>query len=162
MRMGYLPIQLVLGVSVYSLGLVGGITSSFKRLVRGEINELTTMIYAARENAIGKITRDAVACGADDVAGIKTYVYEIGGGMIEFMAIGTAVKRIPGIGPLSPALPPQAIIEDRATYYNAAQTDLAVNVSRQGRSNRKRQIKKDSGPTSWWDVIKFVIRIAGG
>jgi uncharacterized protein YbjQ (UPF0145 family) len=161
-QMGYMPIQLVLGVSVYSLGLVGGITSSFKRLVRGEINELTTLIYEARENAISKITRDAVACGADDVAGIKTYVYEIGGGMIEFMAIGTAVKRIPGISTLSPALPPQAIIEDKDTFYNAAETDLTVDVSQRGRSNRKRAVKKDSGPTSWWDVVKIIIRIAGG
>ena len=50
-----------------------GITSSLKRLVRGEIDELTTLIYEARENAIRKIQQDAAACGADDVAGIKTY-----------------------------------------------------------------------------------------
>src|SRR6476620_10847625 len=33
-HLGYMPIQLVLGVSVYSLGLVGGITAAFKGLKR--------------------------------------------------------------------------------------------------------------------------------
>jgi uncharacterized protein YbjQ (UPF0145 family) len=161
-QMGYMPVQLVLGVSVYSLGLAGRITSSLKRLARGEIRELTDLIYEARENAIGKIQRDAQACGADDVAGIKTYVYEIGGGLIEFMAMGTAVKRMPRIGTLSSTLPPQAIIEDKDTFINAAETALAVDVSQQGRSNRSRQVKKDTGPVSLWDIVKVILRIAGG
>ena len=29
------------------------------------------------------------------MAGIKTYVYDLGGGLIEFLAIGTAVKKVP-------------------------------------------------------------------
>ena len=49
------------------------------------------------------------AIGADDVLGIKTYIYNIGDGVIEFLAIGTAVKRIEGIAPYSEALPVQAI-----------------------------------------------------
>jgi uncharacterized protein YbjQ (UPF0145 family) len=161
-QMGYMPIQLVLGVSVYSLGLAGRITSSLKRLARGEIQELTNLIYEARENAINRLQRDAQACGADDVAGIKTYVYEIGGGLIEFMALGTAVKRMPGTGTLSPALPPQAIIDDKNTFINVAESALGVEVSQQGRTNRKREVKKDTGPVSWWDIIKIIIRIAGG
>jgi len=161
-QMGYMPVELVLGVSVYSLGLAGRITSSIKRLARGEIQELTNLIYEARENAIGRLQRDAQACGADDVAGIKTYVYEIGGGLIEFMALGTAVKRMPGIGTLSPALPPQAIIDDKNTFINVAESALGVEVSQGGRTNRKREVKKDTGPVSWWDVVKIIIRVAGG
>lgn len=53
-HLGYVPLKLVLGVSVYSLGFVGGITSAFKSFVRGEINELTTLIYEAREQAFTK------------------------------------------------------------------------------------------------------------
>jgi hypothetical protein len=34
------------------------------------------------------------------------------------MAIGTAVKRVPGAQPLSPALPPQAIIKDKDTWVS--------------------------------------------
>ena len=133
-HIGYMPIQLVLGVSVYSLGFVGGITSAFKALARGEIPELTTLIYEARENAIARIAKDATACGADDVVGIKTYVYQLGGGIIEFMAIGTAVKKMSGITTLSPTLPPQAIIQDKDTFMNAAEFAVGTNLNQRAGS----------------------------
>ena len=117
---GYMPIQLVLGVSVYSLGWVGGITSFFKSFVRGEIRELTTLIYEAREEALKHIAKDAERCGADQVVGIKTYVYDLGGGIIEFMAIGTAVKKMSGVETVSEMLLPQAIIRDQDTFINTA------------------------------------------
>lgn len=127
--MGYMPVELVLGVSVYSLGLVGGITSAFKSLARGEINELTTLIYQARENAISKIKADAKKCNADSVVGIKTYVYKLGSGIIEFMAVGTAVKKIPGLSTISTTLPPQAIIKDRDTFINTAELSVGVDLN---------------------------------
>lgn len=161
-RLGYVPIQLLLGVSVYSLGLVGGITSAFKALARGEISELTTLIYEARENAIGQITRDAAACGADDVAGVKTYVYDLGGGLIEFLAIGTAVKRLPGIGTVSEDLPPQTIIQDKDTFLNTAETALSAGLTQRQRTNRKQDSKQGRGPVSWKDVIDIILRVAGG
>ncbi len=129
--MGYMPVQLVLGVSVYSLGFVGGITAALKGLGRGEISELTSLIYEARENAIARIAADATACGADDVVGVKTNVYQLGGGLIEFLAIGTAVKRIPGLTTVSEQLPPQAIIRDRDTFINTAETALGTNLNQQ-------------------------------
>ncbi len=141
-NMGYMPIQLVLGVSVYSLGLVGGITAAFKSLGRGEISELTSLIYEAREHAIAKIAEDATACGADDVVGIKTNVYQLGGGIIEFMAIGTAVKRMPGVTTLSPTLPPQAIIRDKDTFVNTAETALGSNLN-QGTKRAGSSISSD-------------------
>lgn len=128
-KMGYMPIQLVLGVSVYSLGIVGGITAAFKGLARGEINELTTLIYEARENAIGRIAADAQACGADDVVGVKTNVYQLGSGIIEFMAIGTAVKRMDCAHTDSDQLPPQAIIRDKDTLINTAETALGTSLN---------------------------------
>jgi uncharacterized protein YbjQ (UPF0145 family) len=131
-HMGYVPIQLLLGVSVYSLGLVGGITAAFKSLGRGEISELTSLIYEARENAIARMATDAQACGADDVVGIKTNVYQLGSGIIEFMAIGTAVKRMPGVTTVSPVLPPQAIIRDKDTFVNTAETALGSNLNQGG------------------------------
>ena len=66
------------------------------RSARGEIKELTTLIYDAREHAIGLIRDEAEDIGADDVVGIKTHIHEMGS-LIEFMAIGTAVKKFPGI-----------------------------------------------------------------
>ncbi|MCE7871587.1 hypothetical protein DYH09_14585 [bacterium CPR1] len=128
-HLGYMPIQLVLGVSVYSLGLAGGIMAAFKSLVRGEISELTTMIYDARENAVARVARDAAACGADDVVGLKTYVYQLGGGIIELMVLGTAVKKMEGIKTLNDSLPPQAIIKDKDTFFNASVLSTANNLN---------------------------------
>lgn len=129
-HMGYMPIQLVLGVSVYSVGLVGGIASALKSLARGEINELTTLIYDARENSINLIKKDAEASGADDVMGVKTYVYELGGGIIEFMAMGTAVKKMEGLSTHSDALPPQAVMKDKDTFINVAEFSMGANLNK--------------------------------
>ena len=120
-NIGYMPLQLVMGVSVYSVGVMGGLKSAFQAFVRGEISDLTTLIYSARENALAHIARDAQSCGADDVVGIKTYVYNLGSGMIEFLAIGTAVKKMNGLTTQTPTLPAQAIIRDKDTYINTVE-----------------------------------------
>jgi len=133
MSMGYMPLKLVMGVSVYSLGIVGGISSMLKGFARGEIDELTTLIYDARENALGKIASEASAIGADDVLGIKTNVYHIGNGIIEFMAIGTAVKKMDGLSTASPQLLPQAIIRDKDTFFNTAEMAVGTNLSQSNR-----------------------------
>ncbi len=114
-NLGYAPMKLVLGTAVYSLGVIGGLLAAFKSLARGEISDLTSLIYDAREHALGLLRREADALGADDVVGIRTHVHEFQG-LIEFMAIGTAVKRVPGIRTVSPTLPAQAIICDRETW----------------------------------------------
>jgi uncharacterized protein YbjQ (UPF0145 family) len=108
----------VLGTAVYSLGLVGGLMAAFKSIARGEIGELTSLIYEAREHAIGLIRDEARAIGADDVVGITTHIHELGS-LIEFMAIGTAVKRHAGATPLTPTLPVQAIIRDKDTWISS-------------------------------------------
>ncbi len=130
-KMGYMPMRLLLGTSVYSLGLVRGITSALKSFVRGEINELTRLIYDARENALAIINNEAKAIGADDVIGVKTYVYQLGNGLIEFIAIGTAVKKLPDIIKTeSDQLPPQAIVVDRNTFYDSSDVNnLNVNIN---------------------------------
>ncbi|CEK12171.1 heavy metal-binding domain-containing protein [Legionella hackeliae] len=127
---GYMPLKLLLGTSVYSLGFVGGLTSTLKSFIRGEINELTRLIYDARENALAIINAEAKAIGADDVIGVKTYVYQLGNGLIEFLAIGTAVKKTTSLTPESPQLPPQAIIVDRDTFYDSnIPNSLDVNMN---------------------------------
>ncbi|MDE2293308.1 MAG: heavy metal-binding domain-containing protein, partial [Elusimicrobia bacterium] len=115
-NIGYMPLRLVMGVSVYSLGVAGGIMAAFKSMSRGEIPELTSLIYEAREKALDRIQQDAKAWNADEVVGVKTRIYGLGGGLIEFMAIGTAVRKVPGLTTKTPALPPQAVMQDHDTY----------------------------------------------
>lgn len=127
-KMGYAPLKLVLGTSVYSLGLIGGVKSMLKNFVKGEINELTQLIYGAREESLKKVQEQAEAIGADDVLGIKTYIYDIGSGLIEFLAIGTAVKKVDGIATRSPQLPPQAIIRDKDTFVDTVNTTYGTDL----------------------------------
>jgi uncharacterized protein YbjQ (UPF0145 family) len=114
-HLGYMPIRLVLGVSVYSVGFSGGITALFRGLQRGEIPELTTLIYDARENAILQIAKEADDCGADEVVGIKTFISQLGSNIIEFMAVGTAVRKMDGLTTKSESLPAQALVKDEDT-----------------------------------------------
>ena len=116
--MGYQPVKLVLGTSIYSLGVVGSLISQFKAIFKGEISELTNLVYDARENALNLIRKEAEEIGADDIVGVKTYMYELGGGLIEFMAIGTAIKKVDNLKTKSDQLIPQAIIVDKNTYFN--------------------------------------------
>lgn len=129
-KMGYAPIKLLIGTSVYSLGLVGGITSALKSFVKGEITELSHLIYEARENALAIINNEANAIGADEVIGVKTYLYQLGSGLIEFLAIGTAVKKIPGLKNKSSELVPQAFTQDWDTFVNTAEFSFGVNLNK--------------------------------
>ncbi len=126
-NMGFLPLRLVMGVSVYSLGLVGGFKAAFQSLGRGEIENMTQLIYEAREKALDRIQKDAQRWGADEVVGVKIHVYQLGGGLIEFLAIGTAVKKINGVATKNQNLPPQALFRDRETYFE--QEGLGVDLS---------------------------------
>jgi uncharacterized protein YbjQ (UPF0145 family) len=119
-NVGFLPIRLVMGVSVYSLGLKGGIFSALQSLGGGEVAGLTEILYEAREKALARIEVDAERCGADEVIGVKTHIYDLGGGLIEFMAIGTAVRKIAGVKTKSETLPPQAVLQDRDTFIDAS------------------------------------------
>ena len=132
-KLGYAPLKLVLGTSVYSLGVAGGIRASLRNLVKGEVKVLSEMIYGAREQSLKKVQEQAAQIGADDVLGIKTYIYDLGSGVIEFLAIGTAVKRIEGISTQSQQLPPQAIIRDKDTFIDTAEFSYGQNLQNPSR-----------------------------
>lgn len=116
-NLGYMPTSLLLGSSVYSLGVVGGIKALFKSVVRGEISDLTSLIYDARAHAIGLIRTEASNLRADQVVGIKTHIHTHGS-LLEFMAVGTALRRLPGLTTAHPNLPPQALMRDKTTWFD--------------------------------------------
>ena len=55
--MGYAPLRLVLGTSVYALGFAGGIVAMFSSLSRGEVNAITELVYEARGNCLALASR---------------------------------------------------------------------------------------------------------
>lgn len=116
-RLGYAPIELLMGVSVYSLGVVGQLKATLKEIVGGEVDELTELIYEARSNAVKRIKKDAKASGADQVVGLRTFVYDLGGGMLEFLSIGTAVKKIGNLKTNSDDLIAQAVARETSREH---------------------------------------------
>jgi uncharacterized protein YbjQ (UPF0145 family) len=113
--LGYAPIQLVMATSVCSLGLAAGIGSWLKAVSKGELPQVTALIYRARENCLELVRREGARLGAERVIGNKLRIVELSPGLVEIMAIGTAVRRIEGAKPHSPLLIPQALIVERDT-----------------------------------------------
>ena len=150
-NMGYAPLKLVMGTAVYSLGWSGGISSWLQSFSKGEIASLTSLIYDAREHAIGLIRDEADEIGADDVKGIKTHIHEMGS-LIEFMAIGTAVRKLPGAATMSQALPTQAIMRDRETWFSQGDDALTLNANGQ---------KKKEGSGGKLEMLFKILEVLG-
>jgi uncharacterized protein YbjQ (UPF0145 family) len=111
-RLGWIPVRLVMATSVYALGVAAGIGAMFKSMSRGELPEVTRLVYDARENCMGLLRDEATRCGAEQVVGNRLTIRELSPGLIEVVAIGTAVRRAPagaGFEPHTPQLMPQAV-----------------------------------------------------
>src|SRR5580658_8274876 len=92
---GFRPLGLVLGSSIYHVGLQVG------RWGRNqELDVLSQAMYHARELAMTRMEAEADALGADGIVGVRLDVElkEFGADIAEFIAIGTAVKAEPGAG----------------------------------------------------------------
>jgi uncharacterized protein YbjQ (UPF0145 family) len=85
---GFRPVGLVLGTSVYHVGLQVGRWSK-----NMELDTLTQAMYHARELAMTRMEAEADVLGADGIVGVRLEIEfkEFGGDLAEFTAIGTAV-----------------------------------------------------------------------
>jgi uncharacterized protein YbjQ (UPF0145 family) len=119
-QLGYMPVKLLISTSVYSLGAIGGIKAAFRSFVKGEIGDLTTLIYDAREHVFERLKSEASAAGAEEVVGIKTYIIELGSSLVEIFAVGTAVRKLQGMAVKTQTLPAQAIIRDKDTWLSGS------------------------------------------
>jgi uncharacterized protein YbjQ (UPF0145 family) len=118
-KMGYAPVRLLLGTSVYSLGFAKGLGAFFQGLSRGEVGSVTNLIYEARANCLAHVEAEAEEVGADAVVGVKVFITELGSSFVEVMAVGTAIKKTAGLSTETDVLLPQAIIRDRDTFFDA-------------------------------------------
>ncbi len=112
-KLGWVPVDLVMTTSVYSLGIASGIGTMFQGMSRGELPQLTQLVYGARENCMELMRQEAVARGGEQVIGSKLSIRELAPGLIEVLAVGTAVRRAKGFEPETPFLLPQAIIVEK-------------------------------------------------
>jgi uncharacterized protein YbjQ (UPF0145 family) len=103
---GYEPLGQVMGSSVYHVGwqyMPSGYWSNWGGS-SGELTVLTEAFYHARHLAIGRLQQEAALLGATGVVGVRLErnEYEWGAGMLEFAAVGTAIREIdhpPGAPP---------------------------------------------------------------
>ena len=86
---GFRPLGLVLGSSIYHVGLQVARWGKSQ-----ELNVLSQAMYHARELAMSRMEAEADALGADGIVGVRLEVEfkEFGADVAEFIAIGTAVK----------------------------------------------------------------------
>ena len=92
---GFRPLGLVLGSSIYHVGLQVGRWGKNQ-----ELDVLSQAMYHARELAMTRMEAEADALGADGIVGVRLDVEmkEFGNDIAEFIAVGTAVKAEPGAG----------------------------------------------------------------
>ena len=86
---GFEALGLVLGSSIYHVGFQWQ-----KWSVSQELSVLTTAMYHARELAMTRMEEEADLLGADGVVGVRLVFkqYEMDEGVLEFQAIGTAIR----------------------------------------------------------------------
>lgn len=131
-KAGYAPMKILMGTAVYALGVAGSIKAWLRSLKRGEIPELTSLVYDAREHALDLVEQQAESLGADFVAGTDVYVQELAPGVLEFLAVGTAVKACDAsMAPRSNALPAQAVAEHRRTFRDSVDEMLSGDDERE-------------------------------
>ena len=70
--------------------------------------------------SVERLKKEASAAGAEEVVGIKTYIIELGSSLVEIFAVGTAVRKLQGIGVKTQTLPAQAIIRDKDTWLSGS------------------------------------------
>ena len=86
---GFRPLGLVLGSSIYHVGIQFGRWSQNR-----ELDQLSQAMDHARELAMTRMEAEADALGADGIVGVRLDIEfkEFGSELAEFIAIGTAVK----------------------------------------------------------------------
>jgi uncharacterized protein YbjQ (UPF0145 family) len=92
---GFRPLGLVLGSSIYHVGLQIGRWGKNQ-----ELDVLSQAMYHARELAMSRMEAEAQALGADGIVGVRLDVEmkEFGNDIAEFIAVGTAVHAEPDAG----------------------------------------------------------------
>jgi uncharacterized protein YbjQ (UPF0145 family) len=86
---GFAPLGLVMGSSIYHIGF-----QPIRPGVSEELTTLTQALYQARELAMVRMEEECDALGADGIVAVRLAVniHAWGTNVIEFVAIGTAVK----------------------------------------------------------------------
>jgi uncharacterized protein YbjQ (UPF0145 family) len=125
---GFRPLGLVLGSSIYHVGLQIGRWGKNQ-----ELDVLSQAMYHARELAMTRMEAEADALGADGIVGVRLDVElkEFGNDIAEFIAVGTAVKA------------------DERAAHTAGNADVA-----NWRNNKNQPFTSDLSGQDFWTLIR--------
>lgn len=84
------------GLIVRSVGFAKGLTGGLKSLRAGEVSEFTEVVDHARRAAVERLVAHAEEMGANAVLGVRFDSSDLGNGLAEIVAYGTAVVVEPG------------------------------------------------------------------
>jgi uncharacterized protein YbjQ (UPF0145 family) len=91
----------VFGLTVRSRGLGGNIAAGLKTLVGGEIRSYVKLSEDSRRQALDRLVKNAAAMGGNAVTMMRFDSSEMGVGMTEIVAYGTARVVEPDVAPES-------------------------------------------------------------
>jgi uncharacterized protein YbjQ (UPF0145 family) len=83
---------IVYGLIVRSVGLGRGILAFFKALAGGEVGQYTRLVEDSRRHALDRMIENARMLGADGIVSMRFDSSEMGQGLTEIVAYGTAVR----------------------------------------------------------------------
>jgi uncharacterized protein YbjQ (UPF0145 family) len=86
---------LVWGLVVRSVGFAKGFTAGFTALSAGEVPQYTEVVDHARHQAMNRLFDHVRSVGGNAVVGVRFDTAEIGQGVAEIVAYGTAVVANP-------------------------------------------------------------------
>ena len=79
------------GLVVRSMGLAKNFSAGFKSLRKGEVSEYTELLEDARRHAVDRMVANAKLLGANAIVSMRFDSSEMGSGLTEVVAYGTAV-----------------------------------------------------------------------
>ena len=79
------------GLIVRSMGIAKGFGAGLKALAGGEVSQYTELLEDSRRHAMDRMLENARLLGANAVIGMRFDSSEIGQGLTEIVAYGTAV-----------------------------------------------------------------------
>jgi uncharacterized protein YbjQ (UPF0145 family) len=87
---GGTPLGLSWGLIVRSVGLTKGLTGTVRSLKAGEVKEFTEVVDRARHTALERLIDHARQLGGNAVLGVRFDSSDLGNGLAEIVAYGTA------------------------------------------------------------------------
>src|SRR5476649_2508426 len=86
----FTPGNIVIGNSIYSLGILKSFGSGFRSILGGEITQYTDLIKDGRDAAYQRLIQEAMNSKASAVTGVSSELIFHQGNM-EFLSVGSAI-----------------------------------------------------------------------